>query len=358
MILMQKLSALICSRNDIDMLLGLIDNLQGVADEIVVMDASKASEARRLVKMKDQLRKKKVRPFFTVATMYSDVMREYGRRKCTGDWMIFIDTDERLNDALKRDLKKIIKDTDCNGFWFARHEYLKSGSRPTAVTSTLRLHRREKARYRGDPHDLPSVSGKVCSLGPEYHLDHFTARFKTKEFLAKDMARAMKMEMNTRRQGYHMILDRLKGKPALHGAASIYFKLKRVRDQDTELTRFDYWLVTLMNSFSWFPQIVRMQGIGSYIDIFTSSREYEAQKTRHMFAVPERERRMQFLVSSDIYWAGGMTKYLGLADERKLKMWNRKYASVKNERPVLLDMLEFEYNSRHHQKIYLTASAK
>ncbi len=348
---MPKLSLLICSRNDVDLLLDLINDTYKVVDEIVVIDASGPKDTSRLKKMKAELSKKKTRVFFNVATMFCDPMREYGRSKCSGEWMMFVDTDERLNAELKRDVKKIIAGTDCNGFWFSRHEYQESSNKPTFVSRTLRLHRRNKAHYRGDPHDFPAVEGKIGDLPPKYYLKHMIAEFKTEDFLVKDLIRGVKLESYVRRQSYDILLDRLRGRPALQKLAGIYLSLKGIRDRKRELSRFDYNFALSINSMTWLPRIVRTQGLRSYFDILASNRKYEKAKLDFFFSLPAKEQRHQFDVSADIYWAGGLTKYLSLDKETRVRMWNRRYAYVKNERPVLFDMLDYEYKKRHPKGI-------
>lgn len=338
-----EFSLLVCSRNDVDKLLELIEDMKGVVDETVVLDASGPEQAKRLKEMDGELRKKNVKVITVLATSYPDPVKQYGFNNCSGEWVTFLDTDERFNPALKRDIKKIIKNTDCNGFFCGRYEYEHSLDKVDFISLNLRIYRRSKIHSRGDIQDYPIPEGKIGKLDPKYYMMHL--HVKSEEMSAGTMGRYMVLE-GYRRQSYRMVLDRLKGRPAMYKMAAAYFSLKGKRDNDEELSRFDYRLALTANSLSWIGVVVKNQGVYNYIRVLVTNWKYEGDKIKYLFSVTPKERDRQFNLSAAIYWGGGMTKYLGLDSKKKVEMWNRKYGHLKNTRSVLGDMLDYEYAIR------------
>ena len=93
--------------------------------------------------------------------------------------------------------------------------------------------------------------------------------------------------------------------------------------------------------------MVKNLGFSNYVGIIINNQRYERRKLKYFSTLPKSLSDMQLKISSDIYWNGGLIKYLHLDDEKWMKMWLKKYADVKNERSVLFDMLKEEYKRRH-----------
>jgi hypothetical protein len=342
----QKLSVIITSRNDVDRLIGLIDNVYTMADQIVVIDASCGEEARRLERLKNDLKKKKTTIFKMVATSYSEPARQYGLIKCTNNWVLLLDTDERPNEQLHEDIGDIINAATCEAFYVRRYEYLTSTKEPSYIGWQCRLHKKDATYFSGEPHVQPLVSGKIGVLDKKYYIEHFTVTMKSEQEIAKALQGGYKIESYLRRLTYRRVADMASRNKLLHILSKTYFFMKGRLNSELELSRFDYNTVFFINSLTWIPETLSNLGLRDYIKLFFINRDYERGKLDYFFKLPENESRLRLAISQDVCSSGGLTKYLGLDDLRKIRMWNSKYSSIKNERSVLYDMLVAEYTRR------------
>lgn len=91
---MQKLSVLIFSKNDAHKAIGLIEDIYGIADEIVLVDSSESAQRNTILNAKRRNKLGKLRVFYAVALGYPDPLRMYALSKCKNEWVLLIDTDE------------------------------------------------------------------------------------------------------------------------------------------------------------------------------------------------------------------------------------------------------------------------
>lgn len=111
--------------------------------------------------------------------------RNLGLQKAQGDWILFIDADERVSSPLWYEIMERINDPigNINGFFCKRIDYLwgkelKHGE--TANIKLLRLAKKETGKWEGMVHEKWKVSGKTELLkNPILHYPHQTI----KEFL-------------------------------------------------------------------------------------------------------------------------------------------------------------------------------
>ncbi|MEK7565651.1 MAG: glycosyltransferase family 2 protein [Patescibacteria group bacterium] len=98
-----------------------------------------------------------------------------GKEKAKGDWILYIDSDERVSQKLAQEIKNI--DDSFDAYQLSRVNYflgkaVKYGDRvPDFVT---RLFRKDKLKnWIGEIHESSEVSGKIGQLkAPIYHLTH------------------------------------------------------------------------------------------------------------------------------------------------------------------------------------------
>ena len=107
-----------------------------------------------------------------VATGFGEPSRQYGLNKCVNEWVLFLDTDERLNPAFKSDIRGIMEKADCKGFVIRRYEYEYTMEKLAWISWQLRLYKRNSACYKGDLHEQATIDGKVNTLEPKYYLRH------------------------------------------------------------------------------------------------------------------------------------------------------------------------------------------
>ncbi|MCW6159758.1 MAG: hypothetical protein LVQ95_01560 [Candidatus Micrarchaeales archaeon] len=169
----ERLTILFFSRNDIDNAIGLVNDIKDVADEIVLIDQSDKEEKRKLIDFKTKARIKKFKVYDCVALGYPEPLQAYAFTKCTNEWVLRLDTDERIPEALKRDIKGIISGTKLDGFAIKRYEYSGADGKSNFATWQVRLFKRSKTEYTGVLHEQPMAHGKLGKLeGDGYYISH------------------------------------------------------------------------------------------------------------------------------------------------------------------------------------------
>lgn len=125
-----------------------------------------------------------------------------GKEKAAGDWLLYVDSDERVSKKLAEEVKTVIKETPLEkespfqAFQVLRVNYflgkeVKFGEKvPEYVT---RFFKKDKLRdWTGDIHESSNVEGKIDKLNsPLYHLTHrdiFTMVEKTINFSEREAA--------------------------------------------------------------------------------------------------------------------------------------------------------------------------
>jgi len=170
-----KISALVFTRNEERRLKGLLNNIKDVVDEIVIIDGCSTD---RTVDIAQSYGAKvyQVKPLG-----YVEPCRMYGLGRVSYDYVLYLDADERLNDNLKKDLRKIVKlmhDKDIVAIKVLRRNYItpRNYSRYLFYPDfQVRIFNKNYIEYKGVVHEQPIVHGKTVKLNPEkYWIYHFT----------------------------------------------------------------------------------------------------------------------------------------------------------------------------------------
>ena len=171
----QRLSVLIFSRNDVGDALSLIRDVYSTADDIVLVDSSDEIRHKKLIAYKNSHRLDKLRIYYVIATGYPDPIRMYALKKCRYEWVLLIDTDERLSSYAKEHIKELIASTDASAFAMKRYENYTVKSRGSFFTWQLRLFRKSDVKFRGILHEQPSVNGLVEKPAEEFYIGHIAS---------------------------------------------------------------------------------------------------------------------------------------------------------------------------------------
>ncbi|MBN1261570.1 MAG: glycosyltransferase family 2 protein [Anaerolineae bacterium] len=167
--MMPELTAVILTRNEEAYLPACIESLRWV-DEIVVFDSGSTD---RTVAIARELG----------ATVLHHPFRDFASQRnaaldaVDGEWVLFLDADERATPALAAEVRAAIQDPNYTGWWIPCHTYLcgrltyGAGMYPDYH---LRLMRRGKARY--DPqqsvHERVILEGAAGQLhNPHIHIN-------------------------------------------------------------------------------------------------------------------------------------------------------------------------------------------
>jgi glycosyltransferase involved in cell wall biosynthesis len=176
-----RLSATIIARDEETMIGECLSTL-GFADErLVLVDAATRDRTREVAQSLGARVEERVFDNFAA-------QRDAALRQSTGEWVLFVDADERIPPALRDEVLETIEAPHgYRGFWIARHNYLMGRVVRHAgwfPDYQLRLLERDAAQF--DPlrpaHEVPLVSGPVGHLRePLVHFNYRTLR----EFIDK-----------------------------------------------------------------------------------------------------------------------------------------------------------------------------
>jgi glycosyltransferase involved in cell wall biosynthesis len=104
--------------------------------------------------------------------------RNFALEKASGEWILFVDADERISPDLKKEIMEAIKKINVNGFYLKRQDFfggrwLKHGE--TANVRLLRLGRRGKGKFERKVHETWEIKGEIGELkNPLLHYPHQT----------------------------------------------------------------------------------------------------------------------------------------------------------------------------------------
>lgn len=167
------ISAIIITKNEAKMLPSCLKTLKWV-DEIIVVDAQSEDETVTLAK-------KFAAKIVTVpdGTDYS-TSRNIGQKTATGDWLFYVDADERITSELKKEILSTICDlrSKIYSYKLSRQnimlgQWLKHGGFWPDYVHRL-FHKDALIKWTGKLHESPTVKGEIGTL--THPIKHYTAR--------------------------------------------------------------------------------------------------------------------------------------------------------------------------------------
>ena len=166
---MNRLSACIITLNEERNLPRLLDSLNGIADEIIVVDSGSTDRTEAIA------RESGARFEFRKWTHYGD-QKNHAAEVARSDWILSLDADEVLSSALQSallDWKKRVPQFDvyevARKTWYLGEWIKHSGWYPDFKK---RLYRRETAHFAGSLHESLEYDGKCGRLAGD--LLHYT----------------------------------------------------------------------------------------------------------------------------------------------------------------------------------------
>jgi glycosyltransferase involved in cell wall biosynthesis len=158
------LSAVIITKNEEQNITGCLENLRWCDEIIVVDDYSKDQTVSQT-----QNYKAKLKVYRRYLNGDFAAQRNFGLNKATGDWVLFIDADEKITPLLQKEIQSAINNqqSTINGFYLKRKDKflgkcLRFGE--TASVRLLRLAKIQKGRWEGKIHETWKISGKIGNL--------------------------------------------------------------------------------------------------------------------------------------------------------------------------------------------------
>ena len=176
-----KLTAAVIARDEEAVIAECLASIAFADERLVLVDAATVDRTREIARALGAHVEERAFDNFAA-------QRDEALRLASGQWVLFVDADERVTDALREEVCRSIESPDgCRGFWIPRHNVLMGRIVRNAgwfPDYQLRLLERGAARF--DPlrpvHEVAVVDGAVGHLRePLLHFNYRTLR----EFVRK-----------------------------------------------------------------------------------------------------------------------------------------------------------------------------
>ncbi|HBU21815.1 TPA: glycosyltransferase family 2 protein [Candidatus Beckwithbacteria bacterium] len=173
-----KLSLIVITKNNQDVLPACLKSARLLADEIIVIDDFSTDKTASLA------RKSGAKIYAHKLTTFA-AQRNFGLKKATNSWILFVDSDEVLNEKLQSEIMTVVINGKTDGYFIKRTDYflgswLKYGE--TGNIKLLRLGKKGKGPWQGRVHERWEIKGKKGVL--QHPLKHYPHQSVTK-FLTK-----------------------------------------------------------------------------------------------------------------------------------------------------------------------------
>lgn len=164
---MKKLTAIVVAKNAEEMIADCLDSLS-FCDEIVVIDNK--SEDRT----KDIAEKMGAKVFEYESQDFSK-LRNFGLTKASGEWVAYVDSDERITKELALEIKTKISVENFAAYKVKRKNFYLGNHEWPCVENLERVFRKDSLKeWYGQLHESPRVEGAVGDF--EGYLLHYTHR--------------------------------------------------------------------------------------------------------------------------------------------------------------------------------------
>lgn len=342
---MRKLSVLIFSRNDISQALGLIKQVYGIADEVVVVDSSDRQENRLLHRETKWL--KNVRIVYVVPMGYPDPIFIYSVKKCRHEWVLRLDVDERLSPALLSRVRGIVNNATCDGFAIKRYESVTAGERTRFFTWQVRLFKKDRVSFKGLLHDQPEVKGRLRQIDDnEVYLEHVTElmhhetnrynrmekyeRYSYRLYNQKVIEYLAKLRGRTPREEYRS------GLGSFLNSALLFYERITFRNMDKEISNFDYFVLRWARNLTY---KIKEGGVLATFSALPDALAYIKDMKRWR---AEPDAQENFEIAKRIN-GEGLIKYLRFDKERTVDMVNKRYAKDRKGIELMFRLLKDRY---------------
>lgn len=165
------ISAVVLTKNEEKNLSDCLESIKW-CDEIVIIDDNSTDKTIDIAK------KFNAKIFTHSLDNNFASQRNFGLEKAQGDWVLFIDPDERVTPELKDEIKKQLIFATSSGYLLKRNDFygggwLKHGE--TSKTRLLRLAKKNSGKWVRPVHEVWQVKGKTSEfINPLIHYPHST----------------------------------------------------------------------------------------------------------------------------------------------------------------------------------------
>lgn len=167
---MNKISGVIITKNASRTISQALQSLQ-FCDEIIVIDNQSIDDTKEIT------RKYNAKVYDFRSLSFADSRNE-GLKKAKGEWILYIDADERVSLELQNEIKHLIIDSDrlhlLNAYFVKRKNFYFGNYQWPYIEKLERLFKKESLiEWYGKLHETPRYLGKIGELnGYLYHYTH------------------------------------------------------------------------------------------------------------------------------------------------------------------------------------------
>lgn len=165
-----KVSAIIIARNEEKRIGDCIESVRW-ASEVIVVDNVSTDKTAEIAKTNN------ARVVRSRASDFSS-LRNTGLKEARGEWVLYLDADERVTGALRKKLEEIMQTfgpTSPRGYYIARKNYYLGALWPTKDKMHRFFRREALVGWKGKLHETAVVDGKVQTINePLIHDTHRT----------------------------------------------------------------------------------------------------------------------------------------------------------------------------------------
>ncbi len=172
---MNKISAIVIAKNEEDMIVDCLESLT-FCDEIIVIDNGSIDRTRDIAK------KIGAKVFEYKSNDFSQ-LRNFGLSKTTGNWILYVDADERISSPLADEIQFKIQNSPASPseveqvkfkiYRLKRKNFYLGNNEWPYIERLERLFKKESLKgWKGKLHESPIVEGKIGEL--DGFLLHYT----------------------------------------------------------------------------------------------------------------------------------------------------------------------------------------
>lgn len=171
---MNNISAIVIAKNEENMIADCLDSVS-FCDEIIVVDGGSEDRTAEVAKRMG------AKVFNFKSDDFSE-MRNFGLRKAKGEWILYVDADERVSKELREEVTHLITNDGriqkLNGYSLKRKNFYLGSSKKNEwphIEKLERLFRKDRLRgWKGRLHESPIFVGQTGEL--DGFLLHYTHR--------------------------------------------------------------------------------------------------------------------------------------------------------------------------------------
>lgn len=192
---MTNLSAILLTRNSDKTVRECLENIHDVVDEIIVIDGQSTDNTVEIVKeYTDKIYSREPKG-------YADPDRQFALQQCSGEWVLYIDSDERFSPAAIEFIRcrLFMRDENISCYAFPRRNYYDCEKMLYTKHAWYpdyqkRLFRRRGALLGYRVHTQVEVTGQIRNMSDNYYMIHLTPGLYSWDSLVNHHMRYAKLD--------------------------------------------------------------------------------------------------------------------------------------------------------------------